>query len=260
MTQNQPYPFWKNLRILTLLLILLVVAVQSCMDQNQNWDKPILVLLHPINPNNDPEVERYLQKLSNKSFIQSKQYLEQNIQHYYQKPTAVYFEYGRKLDKKPPAIPENATVLDVILWSLKFRYYAWQNASSADKRPTVKLYLNYYNPKTHPVLTHSTALEKGKIGVVNLFASEKQHGSNQVVMVHELLHAFGATDKYDLQTGQPLDPIGLAEPNKSPKYPQEKAELMGGYIAVSPNKSHTPNSLSDTVINEMTAREVGWLK
>lgn len=260
MVNVKPYPFWKNLRIAIWLLILLVVAIHNFLDKNQNWDKPILVLLHPINPENDPEVAQYLQNLSNKDFNQSKQYLEKNIQHYYQKPTAFYFEYGRQISEKPPNIPMNAGFSDVILWSLKFRYYAWKNATSGDKHPTVKLYLNYYNPKKHQILKHSTALEKGKIGVVNLFASDKQHGSNQVVMVHELLHAFGATDKYDLKTGQPLDPIGLAEPNKSPKYPQNKAELMGGYVAVSPSKSHTPHSLDDTVINEITAKEVGWLK
>lgn len=260
MAKNQHYPFWKNLRILVWLIILLIVAIDAFFDQNQNWDKPILVLLHPINPDNDPDVAQYIAKLSSKDFSQSKQYLENNIQHYYQKPTAVYFDYGRQIAEKPPAIPTNAGVSDVILWSLKFRYYAWKSKTSADKNATVRLYLNYYNADKYKSLKHSTALEKGKIGVINLFASDKQHGSNQVIVVHELLHAFGATDKYDVQTGQPLDPIGLAEPDKLPKYPQQKAEIMGGYIAVSPTKSYTPHGLEDTLVSEITAREVGWLK
>ena len=33
---------WKKLRILILLLILLVVAVNAYRDQNQDWSKPIL--------------------------------------------------------------------------------------------------------------------------------------------------------------------------------------------------------------------------
>ncbi|WP_315040973.1 hypothetical protein ACGTJS_09710 [Faucicola mancuniensis] len=63
-----------------------------------------------------------------------------------------------------------------------------------------------------------------------------------------------------MATGQPIDPIGLAEPNKNPKYPQRYAKLMGGYLPQSPTKSVTPNSLDDTVINELTAMEVGWIK
>lgn len=257
---GKPYPFWKNLRILILLLILLVVAVNAWFDQNQDWDKTIRVLLHPVNADNDPKTQAYIDQLTSQDFRPSQDYLQQNIAKYYQKPTSVYIEYGRIFAEKPPVIPSNPSVIDVMLWSLKFRYYAWQHESADDKSPTATLYLNYYNPDKYNSLKHSTALEKGRIGVVNLFASQKQHGANQVVMVHELLHTFGATDKYDLTTGQPIDPIGLAEPNKSPKYPQQYAELMGGYIPTTPNKSHTPNDLSETVINELTAREVGWLK
>ncbi len=40
---------WKKIRILILLLILLVVALNAYRDQNQDWSKPIIVLLHPVN-------------------------------------------------------------------------------------------------------------------------------------------------------------------------------------------------------------------
>ena len=46
-------------------------------------------------------------------------------------------------------------------------------------------------------MAHSTGLQKGMLGVVNAFASADQEGSNAVVIAHELLHTFGATDKYD---------------------------------------------------------------
>lgn len=79
-----------------------------------------------------------------------------------------------------------------------------------------------------------------------------------MVMVHELLHAFGATDKYDLATGQPIYPIGYAAPNQQPLYPQQQAELMAGYIPLSQSKSKMPESLEQTRINEITAIELGW--
>ena len=40
---------WKKIRVAILLCILLVVAVNAWRDQNQDWSKPIVVLLHPVN-------------------------------------------------------------------------------------------------------------------------------------------------------------------------------------------------------------------
>ncbi len=40
---------WKKIRVSLLLCILLIVAVDTWRDMNQNWTKPIIVLLHPIN-------------------------------------------------------------------------------------------------------------------------------------------------------------------------------------------------------------------
>lgn len=253
-------PFWKMLRIAILLVTLLVVVIESWRDQNQNWDKPIQVLLHPINADGRSSTQKYIQSLTDQDFADSKQYLQENIQHYYGKNTPVYFRYGRALTVIPPAVPSSGKVLDNIVWSLKFRYYAWKQHEKNDGYPTATLYLHYYDPEYRSRLMHSTALEKGRIGIVNLFANTKQHGSNQVVLVHELLHTFGATDKYDLRTGQPLYPIGFAEPNKQPRYPQSKAELMGGYIPISPQKQQTPKHLNQTMISRLTAEEVGWLK
>lgn len=257
--QQQSYPFWKNLRILILLAILLIVAMNAWRDKNQNWDRAIVVMLHPINADGLPETQRYIQSLTDADFKDAQQYLIQNSQQYRKKTSTFYIQYGREIKEKPPTVPQQG-IFNIIMWSLKFRYYAWKNETSADKSPTLTLYLNYYHPKTQSSLKHSTALENGRIGIVNLFADQKYHGSNQVVMVHELLHAFGATDKYDLATGQPIDPIGLAEPHKTPKYPQTFAEIMGGYIATSPHERHTPKSLAETRINLQTASEVGWIE
>ena len=71
-------------------------------------------------------------------------------------------------------------------------------------------------------LKHSTALERGRIGSVNLFASAKQTQQNNVVLVHELLHGFGATDKYNLTMVNLFFPIGYAQADKQPLYPQTR--------------------------------------
>ena len=71
--------------------------------------------------------------------------------------------------------------------------------------------------------------------------------------MHELLHAFGASDKYDAATGQPLYPQGYAAPNQKPLFPQPKAELMAGHLPISAQQSKMPDRLDDTVLNQITA-------
>ena len=110
------------------------------------------------------------------------------------------------------------------------------------------------------MLDHSTALSKGRLGIVNLFASDIARGTNEVVTAHELLHTLGATDKYDLRTTLPLYPDGYAEPNTMPRHPQRFAELMGGRIAISPDQAIIPEGLGRVIIGAKTAVEIGWQK
>ncbi|ANF80987.1 hypothetical protein A3K93_01475 [Acinetobacter sp. NCu2D-2] len=249
---------WKKIRILILLSILFIVAINAYRDQNQDWSKPIFVLLHPINADGSSATQQYIQQLNTQDLDGVQQYLTEQASQYTNQPIKFYFQLGRELKQLPPKVPENGSVLDAMLWSLKFRYYAWQQKQSSDPSASVTLYLNYYDPAQISVLKHSTALEKGRIGSVNLFASKKNAERNKVVLVHELLHAFGATDKYDLATGQPIYPIGYAYPQQQPLFPQAKAELMGGVIPVSKSKSKMPESINETLISHLTAKEIGW--
>jgi hypothetical protein len=109
-------------------------------------------------------------------------------------------------------------------------------------------------------LPHSIGLQKGLFGIVNAFASREMEGSNDTVIAHELLHTLGAIDKYALNTNQPLHPIGFAEPDRTPLYPQTHAKLMGGRIPLSPSDSSIPVSLRQVVVGPLTASEIGWTK
>lgn len=251
---------WKKIRVVILLAILLVVVVNAWRDMNQDWTKPIVVLLHPINADGQAATEKYIQQLSIDSLGDSQQYLQQQSQQFRGQPIQLYFQLGRELKQLPPQVPEKSSALRSMLWSLKFRFYAWKQHQSGDGAPAVTLYLNYYDPKLTKQVKHSTALERGRIGTVNLFASQKQSDQNKVVLVHELLHTFGAKDKYDLMTGQPIFPLGYAHPAQKPLYPQQYAEIMGGYVPISASKSKIPNSLQDTMMSDLTAQEIGWIK
>jgi hypothetical protein len=45
-----------------------------------------------------------------------------------------------------------------------------------------------------------------------------------------------------------------------PRYPQHKAELMGGRVAISPQQAVIPSDLNQTLIGAKTAQEIGWTK
>ncbi|GAA5016838.1 hypothetical protein GCM10023206_28940 [Acinetobacter puyangensis] len=255
----QKSSFWKMFRVTILLLILLIVAVNAWRDYHQNWQTPIFVALYPVNADQSTVTADYIASLNEQDFAVIAHYLQQQAQQYHQ-PIHVYFKLGSEIKTLPPKVPDSQSILEIMWWSLRFRYYAWRQQQDIGIRPQLRLFLNYYDMRTHQVLKHSTALQNGRIGVVNLFAHHKQDSQNQIVIAHEMLHAFGATDKYDLSTGQPVYPQGLGDPDQQPLYPQKTAELMAGHIALSATKSKMANSLKDVRINAETAREIGWLK
>jgi hypothetical protein len=75
-------------------------------------------------------------------------------------------------------------------------------------------------------------------------------------VAHEFLHTLGASDKYNPADGMPVYPTGFAEPEKSPRFPQRYAEIMGGRIAISDGDAIVPQSLKYVVIGARTAQEI----
>ncbi len=158
----------------------------------------------------------------------------------------------------PPTPPAGGNALQAVLWSLQMRWWAWRNDAYKGPRPDVRLFVLFFDPQTHDRLPHSLGLQKGQIGLVNAFAGGGMGGSNNVVIAHEMLHTFGATDKYDPSTNQPRFPDGYADPAREPRLPQEYAEIMAGRIPVSGSQAEIPRSLGETLIGPATAAEINW--
>ena len=253
---------FKVIRVFILLIILGTVIQQTFLDKaDLSWKDNFYVVVYPINADNSADVGAYIKTLTRDDFEPMAEYFAEEGARYslgMRRPVEV--QLGSIVSEIPPAPPTNGSLLDTIVWSLKFRVFAWNNSPKVPVKPDIRLYLLYHNPVTNPVLSHSTALNKGRIGRVNLFGDKKYAKQNLVILAHELLHTLTATDKYNLETTLPAYPNGFAEPNKEPRYPQDFAELMGGRVPISETKAEIPKSLAQTLIGEKTAKEIGWLK
>ena len=252
---------WRKLRIAVLLLILATVVQQVWLDKaDLAWKHNLYVAVYPVNVDNSPKVSEYLRSLTREDFEPVAEYFAIEAEPYHlglRRPIEV--QLGASVAEVPPAPPKGGSMLSNIIWSLKFRIFAWRNSPTVNVKPDIRLYLLYYDPETNPALSHSTALNKGRIGRVNLFGDRSYAKQNLVILAHELLHTLNATDKYDLDTTLPAYPDGFAEPDNSPLYPQNFAELMGGRVPISESRADIPKSLKQTVIGHKTAQEIGWL-
>ena len=108
-------------------------------------------------------------------------------------------------------------------------------------------------------MPHSTGLQKGLIGIVQAYTGKQNREHNNLIVAHELLHIFGASDKYDLHTGLAIYPAGYAEPNKKPLHPQRFVEIMGRTIPRGQATHDIGDRLSLAIINQKTATEIGLI-
>lgn len=254
---------WRTLRISALLLLLLVAAAQTWLDRfsTTRWQHSVYVGVFPVSADASPVTARYLQHLDQGKIDEVGQFLETEARRYgVAVDEPVELKLYPALASAPPALDPKANVVARIVWSLRLRYYrARVLAAIARSRPKIALFLLYHDPALSPQLPHSAGLQRGLMAVVHLFASHSQEAQNRIVIAHELLHTFGATDKYDLATGLPQYPQGFAEPLRAPRYPQELAEIMAAKVPLSATEARLPDSLEDERVGHLTAREIGWI-
>jgi hypothetical protein len=255
---------FRYLRIAILLTILLIVAGNQWLTGSRlnSWDKPLWITIYPVLAGPDTNVRRYAESLKTDSFEDIGVFLRQQASRYGQAlETPVVIQLAQPLAELPPALPAESSGLKVALWSLKMRWWSWRNGGQNDLAPgDVRMFVIYQNRESDTTLERSVGIKNGSYGLVNAVASRQMAARNRIIITHELLHILGASDKYDLHTGQPLVPDGLANPAQSPLYPQQRAEIMGGRIATSASYWQPPASLKSCVIGNSTAAEIGWLQ
>lgn len=254
---------FRAVRILILLLVLATVAQTAWLSARRAtaWKETLHVAIYPINADGSAATEAYLRRLSVADFAPIRAFFERELTHYgvtLLRPVDLALAPPRAT--QPPAPPAAGGALDAVLWSLRFRWWAWRHDAIDGPRPQVRLFVRYHDAATHDRLAHSVGLEKGLLGLVNAYAGGGMGGRNNVVIAHELLHALGASDKYVPGSNLPRHPDGYAEPDRQPLHPQELAEIMGGRIPLAPGEAEIPPGLEACVIGPATAREVGILR
>jgi len=253
----------KALRVAALLFVLASVAVGAWRTRTltTEWKRTLEVVIYPINGDARPSTSAYLATLEPAAFAPIVEFLHREAQRYglaLNYPIDV--KLGPRVNAMPPAMPAGRAAPEVMLWSLQLRFWAWRHDAYSGPRPDVRVFAMYFDPALTPRLEHSVGLKEGLVGIARVFAAAHMTSENAVIIAHEILHTFGATDKYDPASGQPVVPDGLADPAQVPLYPQQMAEIMGGRIALSEARAETPQSLELAVIGPRTAAEINWAR
>jgi hypothetical protein len=256
-------PMLKKIRLLVMLYVLLFVSVGTYLSARdaKDWDATLWVDVYPVNADGSEASRAFMGALRIEDFAPVEEFFNREAARYevgLDRPFRLLL--APELETPPPPVPAQTRGLGVLVWSLRLRWRAWLVAwQSPRPRPDITVFAFFNRGETGVALDRSTALERGLIAVVNLFAANEAQEGNNFVLAHELLHTLSARDKYDLATTLPRFPEGFADPQREPTYPQTRVEIMGGRIPIDPHTARMPSSLAEAVVGRLTAAEIGWL-
>jgi hypothetical protein len=252
---------FKMIRIFILLLILAALVLGGWRERTRSveWKHTLPVTLFLINAENSPVTAEYVKGLTLFDFKPVETFMQDEAVRYgHPSRASIDIRMGGIVTSLPPSPPQNGNVVEIMLWSLKMRWWAYRNGDTDVHGTQVKLFLLYFDPEKNKRLAHSTGLQKGLLGRINLYASTEMASQNNVVIAHEFLHTLGASDKYDFASNQPIYPDGYAIPEQLPLFPQSFAEIMAGRTPVSQGAAEMPNDLSQVLIGYKTAQEINF--
>ena len=189
---------FRAVRIFILILILFAVGINSWLVKSDttDWNETLHVVVYPINGDESESTHSYINGLEVYVFKEIESFIAIEAQSYevvIEVPITILL--GPEIATMPPVFPERGDMLSVIWWSLTMRYWAFKHDKYDGPAPDIRMFVLYFDPKTHKQLENSLGLEKGLIGVIHAFAENDMEEKNNVVLVHEMLHTLGATDK-----------------------------------------------------------------
>ena len=253
---------WRNIRILALLLVLGAVALEQLLERvhTQSWRETLWVGIYPLNADGSRVAQGYIEALKHEDFVAIESFFAREAHRYgVRLDEPVHVELYPQGNELPPELAPHAGPAAIAWWSLRLRWFAAHRSTVPGRVPSrIRLFVLYHDPATLERAPDSHGLQKGLVGIVHAFAAGAMTGSNDIVIAHELMHTVGASDKYDLVSGEPVYPIGYGDPDQQPRYPQADAEIMAVRRALSRQESELPHSLQSVVVGPATALEIRW--
>lgn len=250
------------MRIVALLSILFVLIVGTWMTEKRlaSWERPAWVVVYPIVADESKRTLDYAGSVDDSTFAAVNQFMERETKPYGIRVTpAFYIQLAEVSTELPPEMPDQYSPVAIAWWSLKMRLWAWKMDFNDGLDGTdIQMFVLYHDANNRQEVNISVGMRKGRYGVINVYAKKSMNPRNLVVFTHELMHVFGASDKYIRATGEPEYPFGFADPNQHPLFPQKRAEIMGGRIPLSSFDSEMPYSLEQCKIGRKTAEEIGF--
>ncbi len=256
----EPILSFKQIRIVLLLVILVLVIHHQFNDKARvaSWTNPLFIAIYPVNAEAGESSQPYIERLEERDFEEIERFIEREGTRYgLEMNRPVFVQLGSPIQNSPPAPPIGGNFFQRATWIAQMRWWRWR-FDNQGMDPDIIVLARYFEPTNNRRLPHSTGVEQIRIAIANLFASKSMHGENLVVLAHEILHTIGATDKYDLASGQPIFPDGFAQPERQPLFPQRAAEIMAGRIPVDESSARQAQNLQQVIIGPKTAAEIGW--
>jgi len=252
-------------RVTVLLLVLAGVLLWAGNDwwrrrERKSWKKPLRVAVVLVEREALPS--ELSKALSSRVFD-----LEQRLNQEFVRHGGTRRDAFSLIAKGPVSVHEDPPrVAEQDAWGLVRHAYAlWRWTRGIDQRADVewrgydaRIYLVLRPAQgDRPSFVEGESEDGGHVGVARAELRDSALDFTLFVAAHELFHTLGATDKYDA-AGRASVPDGLAEPERTPLYPQRGAEVMARNVALSPTDERPPDSLEELFVGPLTAREIGW--
>lgn len=253
---------FKMFRIGALLTVLIIVAASTWLTERRlaSWERPVWVTFYPIAADTGADTLEFVENVDAETFSEINQFFKtQSSRFGIDLTPVIHVEVAPVSMDLPPEIPDRHAPHLVAWWSLKMRWYAWNMARKDGLVDSdIQVFALYHGRSNTAEKQMSVGMRKGLFGLANLYASNNMNSRNQVVIAHELMHVFGATDKYSMGSNEPIYPHGYADPNQQPLFPQQRCEIMGGRIPITAYDSVMPRSLEFCTVGLLTAKEIGF--
>ena len=146
---------FKAIRVSILSLILVFVALSTFLSQSRStdWNNSLWVKIYPLNADSSEASARYIAGLKTAEFEQIASFISKEAARYgkeLNRPLRV--ELGELIAEQPPSVEDDPGVLNIMLWSLKLRWWASSVTDEQDLiNPDVRIFVRYLRNKRREV-------------------------------------------------------------------------------------------------------------